>query len=79
MCSQSSSCRASGHVDRFLDYMVKDVKAGDCFRVDHLIKANLEDVLKDKKASEDDKKEARDLLGKVGCSKSTISSRFHIG
>lgn len=29
--------RASGHVDRFQDYMVKDVKNGECFRADHLI------------------------------------------
>ncbi|GAU98420.1 hypothetical protein RvY_09572 [Ramazzottius varieornatus] len=57
--------KASGHVDRFLDYMVKDVKTGDCFRVDHLIKASLEDALKDKKVSEDDKKEARETLGKI--------------
>ena len=30
-------CRASGHVDRFADFMVKDVKTGECFRADHLI------------------------------------------
>jgi len=29
--------RASGHVDRFADFMVKDVKTGECFRADHLI------------------------------------------
>lgn len=29
--------RASGHVDRFTDFMVKDVKTGECFRADHLI------------------------------------------
>ena len=29
--------RASGHVDRFQDYMVKDLKNGECFRADHLI------------------------------------------
>lgn len=29
--------RASGHVDRFADYMVKDVKTGDCYRADHLL------------------------------------------
>jgi glycyl-tRNA synthetase (class II) len=29
--------RASGHVDRFMDFMVKDVKTGECFRADHLI------------------------------------------
>lgn len=29
--------RASGHVDRFSDIMVKDAKTGDCFRADHLL------------------------------------------
>ena len=29
--------RASGHVERFADYMVKDLKNGECFRADHLI------------------------------------------
>ena len=32
------SLRASGHVDRFTDYMVKDVKTGECYRADHLLK-----------------------------------------
>lgn len=32
------SSRASGHVDRFTDYMVKDVKTGECYRADHLLK-----------------------------------------
>ena len=31
------SCRTSGHVDRFTDFMVKDIQTGDCFRADHLI------------------------------------------
>lgn len=30
-------CRASGHVERFADYMCKDEKTGECFRADHLI------------------------------------------
>jgi glycyl-tRNA synthetase len=30
-------CRASGHVDRFCDIMVKDTKTGDCIRADHLL------------------------------------------
>ena len=29
--------RASGHVDRFTDVMVRDVKTGDCYRADHLL------------------------------------------
>ncbi|KAI8823554.1 uncharacterized protein EV422DRAFT_493603 [Fimicolochytrium jonesii] len=30
--------KTSGHVERFADYMVKDVKSGDIFRADHLVK-----------------------------------------
>uniref|UniRef100_A0A673L3A7 Glycine--tRNA ligase n=2 Tax=Cyprinidae TaxID=7953 RepID=A0A673L3A7_9TELE len=30
--------KTSGHVDKFADYMVKDVKNGECFRADHLLK-----------------------------------------
>eukprot|EP00252_Welwitschia_mirabilis_P020147 TRINITY_DN4870_c0_g1_i1.p1 TRINITY_DN4870_c0_g1~~TRINITY_DN4870_c0_g1_i1.p1 ORF type:complete len:798 (-),score=156.80 TRINITY_DN4870_c0_g1_i1:241-2328(-) len=30
--------RASGHVDKFTDLMVKDEKTGMCFRADHLLK-----------------------------------------
>lgn len=34
--------KASGHVDRFVDLMVKDTKNGECFRLDHLLKNFLE-------------------------------------
>lgn len=30
--------RTSGHVDKFADFMVKDMKNGECFRADHLLK-----------------------------------------
>ena len=33
--------KASGHVDRFNDLMVKDVKTQDCYRADHLLKGAL--------------------------------------
>ncbi|CAM0904830.1 unnamed protein product [Alopecurus aequalis] len=36
--------KASGHVDKFTDLMVKDEKAGSCYRADHLLK----DFCKDK-------------------------------
>ena len=38
--------RASGHLDRFSDWMVKDEVTGECFRADHL----LEEVMKKKAA-----------------------------
>lgn len=37
--------KASGHVDRFADWMVKDMKNGECFRADHLIKNSIEKLL----------------------------------
>ena len=30
--------KASGHVDKFTDLMVKDEKTGTCYRADHLLK-----------------------------------------
>ena len=42
--------RASGHVDRFTDFMVTDTLTGDCHRADHLLKAALEALLDDAKS-----------------------------
>jgi len=47
--------RASGHVDKFADYMVKDVETGDCYRLDHLIKLHLEKKLGEKKTTQQEK------------------------
>ena len=47
--------KASGHVDKFADLMVKDVKNGECFRLDHLIKAHLEKVKAEKKTTQETK------------------------
>lgn len=41
--------KASGHVERFTDFMVTDVKTGDCYRADHLLEGALEAALEDKK------------------------------
>lgn len=38
--------RASGHVERFTDWMCKDLKTGACLRADHLIKENVELLFK---------------------------------
>jgi glycyl-tRNA synthetase (class II) len=32
-----SAAQASGHVDRFTDFMVTDSVTGECFRADHLL------------------------------------------
>ncbi|KAJ8946487.1 hypothetical protein NQ314_008881 [Rhamnusium bicolor] len=57
--------KASGHVDRFADLMVKDVKTGECFRLDHLIKAHLEKIAADKKTTQETKDECQDIVVKL--------------
>lgn len=57
--------KASGHVDRFADLMVKDLKTGECFRLDHLIKAHLEKLSADKKATQELKDECTDITVKL--------------
>lgn len=57
--------KASGHVDRFADLMVKDEKNGECFRLDHLIKAHLEKVKADKKTTAEIKAECEDIVIKL--------------
>lgn len=37
--------KASGHVDKFADLMVKDVDTGDCYRADHLLRDHLNALL----------------------------------
>ena len=51
MLTPSPVLVASGHVARFSDFMVKDAQTGECFRADHLIEAQLEKLLQDKKLS----------------------------
>jgi len=57
--------RASGHVERFADFMVKDLKTGECFRADHLIKDSLTKMLSDKKTPPAVKEEAPTLLARL--------------
>ncbi|KAG0413209.1 hypothetical protein HPB47_009653, partial [Ixodes persulcatus] len=56
--------KASGHVERFADLMVKDMKSGECFRLDHLIKAHLEKLSADKKTTAEQKAEYEDIVVK---------------
>ncbi|ESO87782.1 hypothetical protein LOTGIDRAFT_145967 [Lottia gigantea] len=62
MLTPSKVLKASGHVDRFQDYMVEDLKNGECFRADHLIEAHLEKLIADKKTPEDVKEEAKKMM-----------------
>jgi len=57
--------KASGHVDRFADFMVKDEKTGECFRADHLIKDHLNKLLNDKKTEANVKEAATSLLARL--------------
>lgn len=45
--------------------MTKDVKTGECFRLDHLIKAHLEKLAADKKSTPEIKAECEDIVIKV--------------
>lgn len=55
--------RASGHVDRFTDLMVRDLRTNECHRADHLLEHALEAVLSDSAALKlsDKRVEVRDL------------------
>ncbi|XP_035207328.1 glycine--tRNA ligase-like [Stegodyphus dumicola] len=67
--------KASGHVDRFADLMVKDLKNGECFRLDHLIKAHLEKLMTDKNITPEQYAEYEDIIVKLdGCSKEEMNA-----
>ncbi|XP_023178071.2 glycine--tRNA ligase [Drosophila hydei] len=57
--------KASGHVERFADLMVKDVKTGECFRLDHLIKQALEKLCTAKDATPALRAECEDIIIKL--------------
>lgn len=59
-------------MDRFADLMTKDVKTGECFRLDHLIKAHLEKIGADKKTPPETKAACEDIVIKVFCCLSNI-------
>merc|ERR1719495_676938 len=56
---------ASGHVSRFAELMVKDTVNGECYRLDHLIKAALEKTCADKKCSQEIKADCEDIITKL--------------
>lgn len=66
--------KASGHVERFADLMVKDVKTGECYRLDHLIKRHLEKVISSKDCSTEKRNEIDRILAQLdGLSKDQLS------
>lgn len=54
--------KASGHLQRFNDYIVKDVETSEGFRLDHLIKEHLETLITTDTANAT---EYEEMLGKV--------------
>lgn len=50
--------KASGHVDRFTDYMVKDSVTGDVYRADHILKAFLQKILQSDQSTSQEKEKA---------------------
>ncbi|XP_027167686.1 glycine--tRNA ligase, mitochondrial 1-like [Coffea eugenioides] len=55
--------KASGHVDKFTDLMVKDEKTGNCYRADHLLKDFCKEKLeKEPNLSDEKKAEFRHVL-----------------
>ena len=54
--------RASGHVERFTDFMVTDLVTGDCHRADHLLENILETII-DENPNDT---AAKDMLVRVG-------------
>lgn len=59
--------KASGHVDRFTDFMVSDAATGDCHRADHLLEDALRKLLDDDASglTPHQREEARELLATV--------------
>lgn len=51
----------SGHVAKFTDVLVKDIKTNDPFRADHLLESFIEKTLADPKATPELKKQLEDL------------------
>lgn len=54
--------KASGHVDKFEDLMVKDVKSGECYRADKLLEDFIDNLLRTDKTLTSDR---RDELRKI--------------
>lgn len=57
--------KASGHVDRFTDFMVRDVKSGDFYRADHILEDRLEKRLKDAALQEEERREIEVILAQL--------------
>ncbi|KAJ3062150.1 Glycine--tRNA ligase 1, mitochondrial [Quaeritorhiza haematococci] len=61
-----SVLKTSGHVERFADWMVRDLQTGDIFRADHLVKQVLNQRLSDDEALQNGAVGAADKKAKKG-------------
>ncbi|KAL3289597.1 hypothetical protein HHI36_023010 [Cryptolaemus montrouzieri] len=69
--------KASGHVDRLADLMVKDVNTRECLRLDNLIKAHLKLLCANQKTSAELKAQCDDIVVKLdGMSKDEMAGIF---
>lgn len=57
--------RHSGHEARFNDFMLKDEKTEETFRVDHLIEDHLGKLIASPKISEEEKHKMEEVLRKI--------------
>lgn len=57
--------KASGHVDRFTDIMVKDMATGECIRADHLLEDVMEKRMMDTKITAEERAEAKLIHAKA--------------
>lgn len=59
--------KASGHVDKFEDLMVKDTKTGECYRADKLLEDFIDNLLeKDKEMTSARREELRKIAAQAG-------------
>lgn len=49
--------KTSGHVEKFYDLMVKDIKTGECFRADKLLEARMDELISEPTTTEEQRKE----------------------
>lgn len=49
--------KTSGHVEKFSDLMVKDVKTGECYRADKLLEAKMDELLADRTINDEKRTE----------------------
>jgi glycyl-tRNA synthetase len=57
--------RASGHLSKFSDVMVRDSKTNESYRVDHLLKSELEKLIKDSSETDKSIAELKDVLRRI--------------